>query len=77
MRARACSEPSFGDHVQCLGDPTEVKDCSSAECPGEISHLHSSQQTINSSFSIPIQGLTPNGKNGEGGPNAQPLVARG
>ena len=39
MRARACSEPSFGDHVQCLGDPTEVKDCSSAECPGEISHL--------------------------------------
>ena len=36
IRARACSEPAIGDNIQCPGNPTEVTDCSSAECPGEI-----------------------------------------
>ena len=36
IRARACSEEASGDNVQCLGDPTEVEECSSAECPGEL-----------------------------------------
>ena len=36
IRARACSQPASGGNEQCPGDSTEVEDCSSAECPGEL-----------------------------------------
>ena len=35
IRARACSEPSFGGSEQCCGNPTETRECSSAECAGK------------------------------------------
>ena len=39
IRARACSEPAFGGDDQCPGNSTEVEDCISVECLGELLHL--------------------------------------
>ena len=36
IRARACRQLASGGNEQCPGDSTEVEDCSSAECPGEL-----------------------------------------
>ena len=39
MRSRACSEPPFEGIDRCPGNATEVEDCKTSDCTGDISFI--------------------------------------
>ena len=39
MRSRGCSEPPFEGIDRCPGNATEVEDCKTSDCTGDISFV--------------------------------------
>ena len=66
MRARGCSEPPFEGIDRCPGNATEVEDCKTSDCTGDIFFLWNPPGIVlvESLLIIPTTVATKGGKEG-------------
>ena len=66
MRSRACSEPPFEGIDRCPGNATEVEDCKTSDCTGDIFFLWNPPGIVlvESLLIIPTTVATKGGKEG-------------